>query len=83
MRLKLRGRHRRGLENSPDHVATKRTDPACDLLLISHRFGLFNPADKRVVQKLLTSEPGTPDVDKVVDSTASKFRNGSLELRFI
>jgi hypothetical protein len=68
--------------NSPDHVAAKRTDPLSDLHLISYRFGLFNPADRRVVQKLLTSELGTLDVDKVADPTLSKFRKeGSLELR--
>jgi hypothetical protein len=68
--------------NSPDHVAAKRTDPLSDLQLISHRFGLFNPADRRVVQKLLTSESGTLDVDKVADPTLSKLRKkGSLELR--
>ena len=68
--------------NSPDHVAAKRTEPLRDLLLISHRFDLFNPTDERVVQKLLTSEPGTLDVDRVVHPTLSKFRKkGSLELR--
>ena len=61
--------------NSPDHVAAERTQSLSELLLISEQFRFFNEADKVVVEKLLTSDPNTLDVDKVQGPLLSKFRN--------